>query len=80
MISSSHSTTTLGRYYRQFDNGAGTYRSKGPELAFFERVSGFSVPQCKVIRQFLEYMRDVHGEEFSGRESEISIKRYWYRF
>jgi hypothetical protein len=28
----------------------------------------------------LEYLREVHGEEFSARESEISIERYWYRF
>ena len=59
---------------------AETYRSGGLERTFFERVSGFNVAQCKVIRQFLEYMRDAHGEEFPSLEPETALKRYWYLF
>lgn len=57
-----------------------TYGTGAPERTFFERVSGFSAAQCKVIHEFLEYMRDVHGAEFPNREPEIAIERYWHLF
>lgn len=56
------------------------YETGGPEDAFFERVYGFNAAQCRVIRQFLEYMKDVHGAEFPNREPEIAIERYWRLF
>jgi hypothetical protein len=59
---------------------AETYRSGEPEKVFFERVSGFAAAQAQVIREFLEYMRDFHGEEFPNREPEIALERYWYEF
>ncbi len=59
---------------------AATYGTGGPEHTFFERVSGFNPAQCKVIRQFLEYMRDIHGAEFPNRDLEIAIERYWHLF
>lgn len=62
------------------DTVAGLYRSGAPERTFFERVSGFSISQCEVIHQFLEYMREVHHEDFPNREPETAIERYWHRF
>jgi uncharacterized protein DUF6714 len=58
------------------------YRSGEAEHWFFERVSGFNEAQSKVIRQFLEYMRDAHGVEFraANREPETAIERYWHLF
>jgi hypothetical protein len=56
------------------------YRSGEAEHWFFERVSGFNEAQSKVIRQFLEYMRDAHGVEFLNREPETAIERYWHLF
>jgi uncharacterized protein DUF6714 len=59
---------------------AESYRSGTPEHAFFQRVSGFDLPQCRVIRQYLEYMRDAYGGEFPNRGPEIALERYWDRF
>ena|SRR5438034_7183815 len=59
---------------------AGFYGSDEGEHWFFERVSGFNEAQCKVIRQFLEHMRDAHGEDFMNREPERAIERYWHLF
>ncbi len=59
---------------------AENYESGTFERMFFDRVSGFTVAQSNVIRQFLEYMRDVYGEEFPNREPDIAIERYWYQF
>lgn len=56
------------------------YRSGSAERTFFERVSGFDAAQSEVIRQFLEYMQNVYGNEFPNREPQIAIERYWYRF
>ena len=56
------------------------YGSDEGEHWFFERVSGFNEAQCKVIRQFLEHMRDAHGEDFMNREPETAIERYWHLF
>jgi hypothetical protein len=47
---------------------------------FFERVSGFNAPQAKVIREFLEHMRDVYGEEFHRQEPQTALERYWHQF
>jgi hypothetical protein len=47
---------------------------------FFERVSGFDVLQAKVIREFLEYMRDVNGERFLNQEPQTALDRYWHQF
>jgi hypothetical protein len=55
-----------------------TYRAGGPaESTFFERASGFDSAQSNVIREFLEYMRDVHGDDFPEREPESALERYW---
>ena len=55
------------------------YRSGEAEHWFFERVSGFNEAQSKVIRQFLEYMRDAHSEDES-EDAERAIERYWHLF
>jgi hypothetical protein len=47
---------------------------------FFERVSGFSPLQAQVIREFLEYMRDIHGEDFWDQEPQTALERYWHQF
>jgi Family of unknown function (DUF6714) len=47
---------------------------------FFERVSGFNALQAKVIREFLEYMRDVNGERYLGQEPQTALDRYWHQF
>jgi hypothetical protein len=47
---------------------------------FFERVSGFSALQAKVIGEFLEHMRDVYGEEFPDQEPQTALERYWHQF
>jgi hypothetical protein len=55
-----------------------TYRGGGPaESMFFERVSGFDTSQSKTIREFLQYMQGVHGDEFPGGEPERALERYW---
>jgi hypothetical protein len=59
---------------------ADNYRTGAPEHTYFERVSGFNADQCKVIHQFLEYLSDVHSEDFPNREPEIAIERYWHQF
>ena len=59
---------------------ADDYRTGAPERTFFERVSGFNTAQYKVIQQFLEYMSDVHGEDFPNREPQTAIERYWHLF
>lgn len=57
-----------------------TYTIGSPERIFFERVSGFNLAQCKVIRQFLDYMQHTYDNEFPNQEPQIAIERYWYRF
>ncbi len=59
---------------------ADTYSSGTLERMFFERVSGFTAIQCTLIRQFLEYMQDIHGDQFPNGEPGIAIERYWYQF
>lgn len=56
------------------------YHNGDLEKKFFQYVSKFSFDQCKVIHEFLEYMRDTHGEDFPTQEPDIAIKRYWHRF
>jgi len=56
------------------------YRSGEAEHWFFERVSGFNEAQSKVIRQFLEYMRDAHSTEPDSEDAETAIERYWHLF
>ena len=58
---------------------AAFYGSGEGEHWFFERVSGFNEAQSKVIRQFLEYMRDAHSEDES-EDAERAIERYWHLF
>jgi len=57
-----------------------TYGSGSLELIFWERVAIFDATQARANREYLEYVRDVHGEEFPNREPEIALERYWYRF
>jgi hypothetical protein len=45
-----------------------------------ERVSGLNEAQCRVIRQFLEYMRDAYTTEFVSQEAETALERYWHQF
>lgn len=59
---------------------AENYQSGTFERTFFDRISGFTVSQSKVIRQFLEYMGDVYRDEFPNREPDIAIERYWHQF
>jgi hypothetical protein len=47
------------------------------DSTFAERAAGFDGFQADVIRDFLEYMQRVHGEEFPGSEPEVALKRYW---
>jgi hypothetical protein len=47
---------------------------------FFERVSGFTPLQAQVIREFLEHMRDVHGEDFWDQAPQTALERYWHQF
>jgi hypothetical protein len=47
------------------------------EAIFLERAVGFGVAQADVIREFLEYLRDVHGDAFPEREPERALERYW---
>jgi hypothetical protein len=55
-----------------------TYRPGGEvETMFFERASGFDAAQIEAIREFLEYLRDVHGDDFPQREPELALERYW---
>jgi hypothetical protein len=56
------------------------YRSGEAERRFLKRVSGLSEAQCKVIRQFLEYMRDAYRTEFVSQEAETALERYWCQF
>jgi hypothetical protein len=56
------------------------YRSGESARLFAARVSGFSPEQGKVIRQYLEYMRDVYGAEFSAGGPQKAIDRYWHQF
>lgn len=53
------------------------YLGGEPERVFLERMSGFDVGQRAVIRQFLEYMRDVHGGDFASDEPTIALDRHW---
>jgi hypothetical protein len=55
------------------------HRSGEAERRFLERVSGLNEAQCKIIRQFLEYMRDAHSADFS-QEAGTALERYWHRF
>lgn len=57
-----------------------TYNNGEQERAFFERISGFNAAQSSIICEFLEYMKDVHGQDFPNEEPETAIKRYWYLF
>jgi hypothetical protein len=50
------------------------------ERLFFEDVSGFDTRQREVIVEFLEYMRDVHGCDFTLQQPERALERYWYQF
>ena len=54
------------------------YARGGPvESTFLERVPGFTAPQLMLIREFLEFMRDAHGDEFPDHEPERALQRYW---
>lgn len=56
------------------------YRDGTFKRMFFERVSGFSLAQCRVIRRYLEYMRDAHGAEYPDGEPQRALDRYWGQF
>lgn len=57
-----------------------TFREGGvAESTFSERVGDFDAAQASVIREFLEYLRDVHGDEFPDSEPETALERYWAR-
>jgi|SRR5215472_9621308 len=44
---------------------------------FLERASGFDSAQRRAIREFLEFMRDVHGDEFPQGQPETALQRFW---
>jgi hypothetical protein len=45
--------------------------------SFFSKIELFSVAQKKVIIEFLEFMRDEHGEDFSAEGPVEALKSYW---
>jgi hypothetical protein len=60
---------------------AATREALGPggpaESVFSERAAGFGADQAGAIRAFLEYMRDVHGDDFPLSEPAEALDRYW---
>jgi hypothetical protein len=72
----------IDRLSRERDRGMMTeyHRSGEAERRFLERVSGLNEAQCKVIRQFLEYMRDAYSTEFVSEDAKTAIERYWHQF
>ena len=56
------------------------YHSGEKERFIRQRLSGFCPKQGKVIRLYLEYMRDEHGDQFMFNEPQIAIDRYWHQF
>lgn len=54
-------------------------RSGEAQRRFDNRVSGFTPEQSMAIRRFLEYMRDVHGNDYA-EEAQRALDRYWRRF
>lgn len=56
------------------------YDSGANERFVRDRISGFTAKQGRVIRRYLEYMRDVHGEEFLRDQPQVAIERYWNKF
>lgn len=65
---------------RLIEKVADYYRSGEAERRFIECVSGFDEGQSKVVRMFLEYMRDAHSTEMESRNAETAIERYWHQF
>ncbi len=55
-----------------------TFRPGGvADVVFRERVSGFTAPQAAIIRDFLEHVRDVYGDEFPDDGPERALERHW---
>lgn len=57
------------------------YHVSGERERFvLDRISGFTAEQGRAIRRYLEYMRDVHGDDFLRNEPQTAIDRWWQRF
>lgn len=56
------------------------YDSAANKKFVLDRISGFTAKQSRVIRRYLEYIRDVHGEEFLRDQPQIAIDRFWNKF
>jgi len=50
------------------------------EKQFMKRVEPLSLAQKSVVREFLEYMAEVHGSDFPRREPSLALDRYWGQF
>lgn len=67
-----------GEWDEILDMASNAYASGGPaEATFLERVSGFTTAQRKVIREFLQFMQEAHGDDFPGGEPGQALRRYW---
>lgn len=67
--------------YNEFISSQENFYSSGAkETLVRERISGFTAEQAAVIRRYLEYMRDAHGDEFLRDQPQVAIERYWHRF
>ncbi|MBJ7535556.1 hypothetical protein JDN40_15725, partial [Rhodomicrobium vannielii ATCC 17100] len=55
-------------------------RTGNAQRWFDARVSRFTQEQAKVIRRFIEYLRDTYADDYTDDAPQKALDRYWNRF
>jgi hypothetical protein len=55
-------------------------RTGTAQRRFDARVSRFTQEQAKVIRRFIEYLRDTYADDYTDHAPQKALDRYWNRF
>jgi hypothetical protein len=55
-------------------------RTGNAQRRFDARVSRFTQEQAKVIRRFIEYLRDTYADDYTDDAPQKALDRYWNRF
>lgn len=63
--------------------GPEDWREDDPKILFHDKIDflrkmrPFTAEQKRVIREFLEYMDRVHGEDYPDHDPKVALQRYW---
>jgi len=71
---------TDGEWAQVLDSLSAGYHEGILERVFLERAAQFDPRQKRIIRRFLEFMRDAHGADFPDGAPQVALARYWGRY